>query len=257
VSKDLFDLAGRVAVVTGGASGLGAAIAEALAQHGASIAVLDLDAQRAADVAGSLAADGFPATAKEVDVCNRRRLEAVADEICSEFGRIDILVNSAGVTYRHEAADFPEAVFDRIIDVNLKGTFLSCQAFGRKMLASGSGSIINLASIAGLVAYPGSCAYLASKGGVVQLTKGLAVEWIDRGVRVNALAPALFDTPMTRRAGQEAPVSGDFISARSLRTNDPIAQPSELAGAAVFLASDAARRVTGHVLPVDDGYVIA
>ena len=143
-----------------------------------------------------------------------------------------------------------------MLAVNLKGTYLTAQAFGRAMLAAGSGSIVNVASIGGFAAYPHASAYQASKGGVVQLTRALALEWVDRGVRVNAIAPTLFETPMTAAGARASTVTSDFIRARMLRA-DRVGQPHEIVGAAIFLASDASALVTGHVLPVDDGYLIA
>ena len=199
---------------------------------------------------------GGAATASQVDVLSASQLRSVVDTICADQQSVDILINCAGIAVGSPAEEFPEEEFDRVIDVNLKGTFLACQAFGRSMLERNRGSIVNLASIGGVIAYPGSCAYLASKGGVIQLTRGLAVEWLNRGVRVNAISPTLFDTPLAH----QAEVSSDatkFILERTLRSQDPYAQPPEIVGAAVFLASDAASRVTGHTLAVDDGYAIA
>jgi NAD(P)-dependent dehydrogenase (short-subunit alcohol dehydrogenase family) len=182
-------------------------------------------------------------------------VERAARDIQASHGRIDILVNSAGTAFRSPAEDFPEPELDRVISLNLKGTYLPCQSFGRRMLSQGSGSIINLASIGGFVAYPHASAYLATKGGVVQLTRGLALEWVGK-VRVNGLAPTLFETPLTSQGARRSTVTSDFIERRFLRTGR-LGQPPEIVGAAVFLASDASALVTGHTLPVDDGYLIA
>lgn len=246
-----FSLEGRVAAVTGGASGLGAAICAGLAQAGARVAVLDVDAARAQQVADEL---GDAAFAVACDVTDAAAVEAAAAEVAAAGGRADVLVNSAGTAFRSPAEDFPEEQLDRVLALNLKGTYLPCQAFGRRMLEQGGGSIVNIASIGGFVAYPHASAYLASKGGVVQLTRGLALEWVGR-VRVNAVAPTLFDTPMTSRGAKTSTVTSDFIEARLLRPG--LARPHQIVGAAVFLASDAAELVTGHTLPVDDGYLIA
>ncbi|MBA2356910.1 MAG: glucose 1-dehydrogenase [Actinobacteria bacterium] len=252
----LFSLEGRVAAVTGGASGLGVAMAAGLAQAGAEIAVLDVREDAAAAAAAAIERDGGRAVPMAVDVTDRTAVDAVADRVVRELGRVDILVNSAGTAFRSPAEDFPEEEFDRIIALNLKGTYLPCQAFGRKLLAAGKGSIVNVASIGGFIAYPHASAYLSSKGGVVQLTRGLALEWVSRGVRVNAIAPTLFRTPLTEKVGKVSSVTSDFIVARLPRERR-LGEPHEVVGAAIFLASDASALVTGHTLPVDDGYLIA
>jgi NAD(P)-dependent dehydrogenase (short-subunit alcohol dehydrogenase family) len=164
-------------------------------------------------------------------------------------------VNSAGSAVRFPAEEFPEAEFDRIIELNLKGTFLASQAFGRSMLQAHSGSIINIASIGGFVAYPLASAYLASKGGVVQLTRSLALEWGPRGVRVNGIGPTLMESPLVARAAATTSVTADFIKSRMLRPR--LGLPEELIGAAVFLASEASSLVNGHTLMCDDGYLVA
>jgi NAD(P)-dependent dehydrogenase (short-subunit alcohol dehydrogenase family) len=252
----LFRLEGRVAAVTGGGSGLGAAMAAGLAQAGATIAVLDVNEEGAAATAQAIEADGGRAVPMSVDVTSKASVDAVADRVVEELGSADVLVNSAGTAFRSPAEDFPEEEFDRVVGLNLKGTYLPCQAFGRKMLAAGKGSIVNVASIGGFIAYPHASAYLSSKGGVVQLTRGLALEWGSRGVRVNAIAPTLFRTPLTEKVGKVSSVTSDFIIARLPRENR-LGDPHEVVGAAVFLASDASLLVTGHTLPVDDGYLIA
>jgi 2-deoxy-D-gluconate 3-dehydrogenase len=209
--------------------------------------VADVADERGATVAASLPGASF----RSLDVTSRAAVDAAA----AELGRVDVLVNSAGTAARHPAEDFPEEEWDRILRLNLKGTFLPCQAFGRLMLAQRSGSIINLASIGASFAYPHATAYLQSKGGIAQLTRSLALEWIDRGVRVNALAPTLFDTPLVAASARQSTVTSDFIRARQVCGRN--GRPEEIVGPAVFLASDAASMVNGHVLQVDGGYAIA
>ncbi|WP_373069997.1 SDR family NAD(P)-dependent oxidoreductase [Gemmatimonas sp.] len=247
---DLFDLSGRTAVVTGGGSGLGDAISRGLAQAGARVIVADVNLDGAEHVAAGIRDIGGSAEAVDADVTVRGTLEAVS----ATLDRVDILVNSAGTSARFPAEDFPEDVYDRIIGLNLKGSFLSCQVFGRRMLDQGAGSIINIASIGSSVAYPQTTAYLQSKGGVAQMTRSLALEWISRGVRVNAIAPSLFDTPLVRASDDVVSLTSEFIMART-----PIGRrglPTEVVGPAIFLASSASSMVTGHLLQVDGGYLI-
>ena len=251
----LFSLEGRVAAVTGGGSGLGQAMAVGLAQAGAAVAVLDVDNQGAGETAAAIEAGGGTVRVFHCDVTDSSAVDRTADQIVDELGRVDVLVNSAGTAFRCAAEEFPEDRFDAVLNLNLKGTYLPCQAFGRKMLAQGSGSIINIASIGGFIAYPHASAYLASKGAVVQVTRALALEWIGK-VRVNAIAPTLMRTPLTARVGKVSSVTSDFILAR-LPREGRLGEAHEIVGAAVFLASDASALVTGHTLPVDDGYLIA
>ena len=253
--SSLFSLDGRVAAVTGGGSGLGQAMAVGLAQAGAAVAVLDVNDEGATETVAAIEAGGGAARALHCDVTDSSAVNSVADEIVDQFGRVDVLVNSAGTAFRCAAEEFPEDRFDAVLNLNLKGTYLPCQSFGRKMLAQGSGSIVNIASIGGFIAYPHASAYLASKGGVVQVTRALALEWIGK-VRVNAIAPTLMRTPLTERVGQVSSVTSDFILAR-LPREGRLGEAHEIVGAAVFLASDASALVTGHTLPVDDGYLIA
>ncbi|MDE0201966.1 MAG: SDR family oxidoreductase [Rhodospirillaceae bacterium] len=254
-ARDIFDLSGRVAVITGGGSGLGRAIAIGYAQCGVTVVVADIDEDGAGETVKAVAEQGGSAQAVSLDVTKRSRCVEVADAVRREHGRVDILVNSAGAAHRSPAEEFPEERFDHIIELNLKGTYLCCQAFGTLMLDQGKGSIINMASIGSFIAYPLSSAYIASKGGIAQVTKVLALEWRERGVRVNGIGPTLMESPMTRRAAQTTSHTADFIKARMVRPR--LGLPRELIGAAVFLASDASELVTGHTIMCDDGYLTA
>lgn len=249
----LFDLKGRVAVVTGAGSGLGAAMAIGYAQVGVDVVLADVNLDGAEKTRATIAEQGGKAEVVKLDVTDRAACFALADEVAASRGRVDILVNSAGSAFRCPAEDFPEEKFNFILDLNLKGTYFCCQAFGGKMLGQGKGSIINIASIGSFTAYPWASAYLASKGGVLQITRGLALEWRDRGVRVNGIGPTLMESPLTRAAAQSTSITADFIKARMLRPR--LGLPRELIGTAIFLASDASELVTGHVVMCDDGYM--
>ena len=253
--KNLFDLTGKTAVVTGAGSGLGAAIAMGFAQAGMNVALLDVNDEGLEKTASAITSQGGNSAVYHCDVTSSKELNETSLNIKKQFESVDALVNSAGSAFRSPAEEFPEEKLDFILALNLKGTYLSGQIFGKIMLEQGRGSIINIASIGGFVAYPLASAYLASKGGVVQLTKSFALEWGTRGVRVNGIGPTLMDSPLTAAGASRSSVTSDFIKARMLR--ERLGLPRELIGAAIFLASDASYLVNGHTIMCDDGYLIA
>ena len=247
------DLKGRVAVVTGGGRGIGFETAKALSQAGASLVLADLDAGAAEGSARTLADAGATAAGHGLDVPDPGAVTAFADRIAERHGRIDILVNSAGIARITPALETSDEEWRLIMDVNLNGVFWCCRAFGRHMAAAGRGSIVNLGSMSGLIVNrpQSAAAYIASKAAVHMMTKALACEWAKTGVRVNALAPGYIATDMTlqMRARPEL-----FETWMDMTPMGRCGEPSEVASAAVFLASDASSYVTGSILSVDGGY---
>ena len=250
----MFSLRGKLAVVTGGAGGIGSAIAVGLAQAGATVAVAGLGMQACEKVVASIEAQAGEAVACELDVSNEAAVDAAFAQLAQRFGSIDILVNSAGTVLRAPAVELTLAAWDKVIAVNMTGVFLCSRAAARYMIAAGGGAIINIASIMGLSGgglYP-NISYQTSKGAVVNMTRALALEWAPNGIRVNAIAPTWVRTEFIKGILDDpelvARVEGMIPLGR-------LAEPEDIVGAALFLASPASSMVTGHILAVDGGFL--
>lgn len=251
---DQFDLAGRTAVVTGGSRGLGREMAEGLAEAGANLVLCARRAEWLDDTVSEFAANGFRVVGKTCDVSKPDEVSAVIAHAVKEFGSIDILVNNAGVSWGAMPEDMPLEKWRQVIDINLTGCFLFAQAAGREMLKNNHGSIINVASIAGMTSSangPFYAGYVASKAGLIGLTRELAASWGRRGIRVNAIAPGFFHSRLA-----DAVID---IYERSIQENNVIPRignEGELKGVTVFLASDASSYITGQTIAVDGGMTV-
>lgn len=249
----LFDLSGRVAIVTGAGSGIGQCIALGFAQCGADVACLDRRSDGGLESTVSMIETaGRKALALQVDVTNRESLADAVAETESKLGKLSIALNAAGIANASPAEDMSEDQFQTLMDINLKGIFFSCQAQAKAMLRHGRGSIINIASMSGVISNRGlqQCHYNASKAGVIHMGKSMAMEWVDRGVRVNSISPGYTATPMNTRPEM-------IHQTREFESQTPMqrmASVQEMVGPAVFLASDASSYCTGVDLLVDGGF---
>lgn len=252
--RNIFDLTGKVAIITGGGAGLGRAICEGFAQYGALVAVVDLDEALAKETCDSIEKDGGKAVAITCDVSKVEHVQSAIAQCTDKLGPVDILVNNAGTLKRSPAEEMSDEAWDLIMNVNLRGAFLFCREVGKSMIARGKGGrIINVASIAALVGLEtGNVNYSASKGGMIAMTRCLAIEWAKHKILVNAIAPTHTRTPFLERVLKAKPENLQYFL-----NNIPLGrlgEPSDFVGPAVFLASDASALVTGHTLVVDGGH---
>jgi NAD(P)-dependent dehydrogenase (short-subunit alcohol dehydrogenase family) len=246
------DLSGKVAVVIGGTSGIGRAIAHGLAEAGADVVPTSRRIEQVEAAAKEIEERGRRTLRLTSDVSDRDSLQKLVDECVKEFGKIDILVNSAGRTKRQPTLDFSEEDWNDIMETNLSGTLRACQIFGRHFIERKYGRIINIASLSTFVSLFEVAAYSASKAAVASLTKSLAIEWAKHGVNVNAIAPGVFKTDLNRNLLESTERGKEFLTRTPMGRFGKV---EELAGAAIFLASDAASFVTGEVLVVDGGFL--
>jgi len=242
------DLNGKVALVTGAARGLGRVIAEALAEAGAKVACIDVNVETLAETVAAIRAAGGTAEAIACDVTQGEKVNETVDKVVEMWGGLNILVNNAGVTRDNVLVRMKDEQWDLVLNINLRGTFLFTRAAARPMMKARQGRIINIASVSGLMGNPGQVNYSASKAGVIGLTRTVAAELAGRNVTVNAVAPGFIATEMTAKLGEEI--------LQEVRKQIPLGrlgEPQDIADAVLFLASDAASFITGHVLTVDGG----
>jgi NAD(P)-dependent dehydrogenase (short-subunit alcohol dehydrogenase family) len=252
LSKSIFDLSGKTAVVVGGTTGIGHSLSLGLADAGADVIASSRRIEEVEKTAAEIEQKGRRTLRVASDVKDRASLVALRDAILAEFGKVDILINCAGTTKRAPTVNFPEADWDHILETNLTGTLRGCQVFGETMLAAGYGRIINIASLSTFVALNEVAAYAASKAAVGSLTQSLAVEWSKHGVLVNAIAPGVFRTALNTNILDSTDRGKEFLMRTPMGR---FGNTEELIGAAVYLASDAASFVAGQIIAVDGGFL--
>jgi 2-deoxy-D-gluconate 3-dehydrogenase len=251
---DLFDLSGRVAIVTGGNGGIGLGMARGLAEAGAAVVVAARDAEKSAAAVAELEALDAQCLAVSVDVTTKDSCRAMVSATVERFGRLDVLVNNAGVNVRKQPEDYTSEEWQWVLDTNLTGAFLCTQAAYPEMVAAGGGKIINIGSMMSIFGAAFAAPYAASKGGIVQLTKALATAWAKDNIQVNAVLPGWIDTDLTRRARADIEGLHERVEARTPAGR--WGRPEDHAGIAVFLAGPGSDFVTGTAIPVDGGYSV-
>ncbi len=254
MSGGMFDLTGRVALVTGGSKGLGYAMARALAGAGAEIVITSRHLDEATEAVERITAEtGRDGLALERDVTVREQVEDMTRQAMDRFGKVDILVNNAGINIRKPLLEFTDDEWHQVMDVNINGPFLCSQAVGRHMVAQGYGRVINIASMLSFVTIPGRAAYSSSKAALIQITRTLALEWAQSGVTVNAICPGPFETPLNRVLMNDPEAYQAFLAKIPLGR---WGQPEELGGLVVYLASEGSAFMTGAALVIDGGWTL-
>lgn len=250
MNADLFDLSGRVAIVTGGSSGIGKAIAAGLARYGAKVVITSRNIEKCEAAIKELQQAKAQVIHFPADVSRPDQVKNMVERAVNLWGRLDILINSAGIYKGSPAMEMTAKEWRKVMAVDLDGAFYCCQAAGKAMAETGQGSIINITSLSGLLGYANETAYCAAKGGLTMLTRALAVEWAGLKIRVNAIAPTWFYSPISARILDDSEKLADKLRYIPL---DRVGHGDDIAGAAVFLASDASKFVTGQILGVDGG----
>lgn len=250
MKKITFDMKDKVAVVVGGPTGIGNAIAMEYAGWGANVIAFNHLPDQCEAAAKAIEAEGVRSMAVSADATDKAQVEALCDKIVAEFGRIDILVNAAGINRRHDVEEFPIEEYDAVMNINTRSVFICCQVFGKQMIKQGYGKIINISSMGAFFGLNRVVPYCASKGAVMQMTKGFAVEWGKHNIQCNCIAPGYFKTELTQGLHQDAEREAAVLNRNPMKRWGNV---DELRGAAVFLATDASSFVTGSTVVVDGG----